>query len=61
VKILESISSLDISYLDWAKDPVVLSAFESAELTVAEEDELKELRNDRSLKLRQSITDMASF
>jgi hypothetical protein len=29
------------------RDPFVLSAVESAELTVAEEDELKEIRNNR--------------
>jgi hypothetical protein len=34
---------------------------ESAELTVAEEDELMEIRNDRRLKLKPSSTDMASF
>jgi hypothetical protein len=39
----------------------VLSAFESAELTVAEEDELTEIDNDRRLKLKHSSTDMALF
>jgi hypothetical protein len=39
----------------------VLSAFGSAELTLAEEDELTEIRNDRRLKLKHSSTDMASF
>jgi hypothetical protein len=35
--------------------------FESAELTVTEEDELMEIRKDRRLKLKPSSTDMASF
>jgi hypothetical protein len=39
----------------------VLSAFESAELTVAEEDELTEIRGARRLKLKHSSSDMASF
>jgi hypothetical protein len=39
----------------------VLSAFESAELTIAEEDELMEIRNDRRLELEHSSTDKASF
>jgi hypothetical protein len=47
--------------LDWVRDPVVLSAFELAELTVAEEDEPKEIRKDRRLKLKHSLTDMVSF
>jgi hypothetical protein len=47
--------------MDWVRDPFVLRAFESAELTVAEEDELTEIRNDRRLKLKCSSTDMASF
>jgi hypothetical protein len=46
--------------MDWVKDLFVLSAFESAELTVAE-DELMEIRKDRRLKLKHSSTDMASF
>jgi hypothetical protein len=53
--------SLDASSLDWVRHPVVLSAFESAELTAAEYDELAEIRNDRRLKLKHSSTDMASF
>jgi hypothetical protein len=43
------------------KDPFVISAFESAELTVVEEYELKEIRNGRRLKMKHSSTDMASF
>jgi hypothetical protein len=50
---------LDMSFLDWMREPFVLSAFESAELTVAEEDEVTEI-NDRRLKLKHSSTDMAS-
>jgi hypothetical protein len=52
--------SLDVSSLDWVRDLFVLSAFESAELAVAE-DELTEIRNDGKLKLKHSTTDMASF
>jgi hypothetical protein len=52
--------SLDVSSsLDFVRDLFVLSAFESAELIVAE-DELTEIRNDKRLKMKQS-TDMASF
>jgi hypothetical protein len=36
-----------------------LSAFKSAELTVAEEDELQKIRNDRSLKLKHPSANMA--
>jgi hypothetical protein len=43
------------------RDLFVLSVFESAEITAAEEDELTEIRNDRKLKLKHSSTDMASF
>jgi hypothetical protein len=46
-------SSLDISSLDCVRDPFVLSAFELAELTVAE-DELTEIRYERRLKLKHS-------
>jgi hypothetical protein len=53
--------SLDASSLDWVRHPVVLRAFESAELTAADDDELGEIRNDRRLKLKHSSTDMASF
>jgi hypothetical protein len=42
------------------RDPFVLSAFESAELAVAE-DELTEIRNNRSLKLKLSSTEMVWF
>jgi hypothetical protein len=52
--------SLDASSSDLARDPFVLSSFESAELTVAEEDELIEISNHRRLKLKHS-TDMVSF
>jgi hypothetical protein len=51
--------SLDVSSLDWVRDPLVLSMFESAELTAAEEDELMEITYDRRLK--HSSTDMVSF
>jgi hypothetical protein len=60
VKTLKSISSLDVSYFDLVRDPFALSAFESAELTDAE-DELTEVRNNRRLKLKHSSPDMASF
>ncbi|XP_063785805.1 zinc finger BED domain-containing protein 5-like [Pseudophryne corroboree] len=53
--------SLDISSLDWVRDPFVPSAYASAALSVAEEDELAEIRNDRGQKLKHSSTDMASF
>jgi hypothetical protein len=53
--------SLDVSSLFWARDPFVISVFESAELTLAEEDELKEIRNDIRIKMENSSTDMASF
>jgi hypothetical protein len=52
--------SLDVSFLGWVREPFVISAFESAELTVAE-DELTEIRNNRRLKLKHSSTDTASF
>jgi hypothetical protein len=41
-------TSLDASSLDWDRDSFVLRAFESTELTAAEDDELMEIRNDRS-------------
>jgi hypothetical protein len=53
--------SLDVSSLNWVRDPFKLSAIESAELTVTEEDELKEIRNYRRLKMKQSSTHMASI
>jgi hypothetical protein len=46
--------SLDVSSFDWVKDQFVIRAFESAELSVAEEDELQEMRNGRRLKLKHS-------
>jgi hypothetical protein len=52
--------SLHVSSLDWVRDLLVLGAFESADLTVAE-DELMEIRNERGLKLKHSSTDMPSF
>jgi hypothetical protein len=52
--------SLEGSSLDWVGDPFVLIAFEPAELTVAEED-MTEIRKDRSLKVKHPTTDMASF
>jgi hypothetical protein len=39
----------------------VLSALESAELTVAGEDDLMDIGDDRRPKLRRSSTDMGSF
>jgi hypothetical protein len=35
--------SLDVSSLGWVRDLSVLSAFESAELTVADDDDLTEI------------------
>jgi hypothetical protein len=54
-------TSLDVSSSDWVRDPFVLSAFESAQLTVAEEYEVTEVRKSRRLKLKHSSTDMVSF
>jgi hypothetical protein len=51
--------SLNASSLDW--DPLVLNAFESAELNVAEENELTKIRDDRKLEVKHSSIDMASF
>jgi hypothetical protein len=53
--------SLYVSSLDWVRDPFVFNAFKSAVLTVAEEDGLMEIRNDRRLKLKHSSTDMATI
>jgi hypothetical protein len=53
--------SLNVPSLDWLRVPFVLSVFESAELAVAEEETLMEIRNDKRLKLKHSSTDMASF
>jgi hypothetical protein len=53
--------SLYVFSLDWVRDPFVLRALDSAELTVAEDDVLTEIRNDRRLKVKHSSTDMASF
>jgi hypothetical protein len=47
--------------LGWVRDLSVLSAFESAELTVADDDDLTEIWNTRRLKLKHSSTDMPSF
>jgi hypothetical protein len=48
-KIIEKyFPSLNASSLDWERDPFVISAFESAELTAAEDDELTEVRNDNT-------------
>jgi hypothetical protein len=52
--------SLDVSSLDCLRDLFVLNAFESAELTLAD-DALMEIRNDRRLKLKYSSTDMTPF
>jgi hypothetical protein len=41
-----------MSSLDWVRDPFVLNAFEPAEFTVAKEDELAEIRNNRKLRLK---------
>jgi hypothetical protein len=48
--------SLNASSLDW--DPLVLNAFESAELNVAEENELTKIRDDRKLEVKRSSIDM---
>jgi hypothetical protein len=39
--------SFEVSSLDWVRVPFVLSVLKSAELTVAEDDELTEITNDR--------------
>jgi hypothetical protein len=43
------------------RDLFLLNVFKSAELTVAEADELMEIKNDRKLKLKYSSTDMVLF
>jgi hypothetical protein len=53
--------ALDASSWNWVRDPFVLSEFEPAELTAAQEAELREIRKDRRLNLKHSSTDMASF
>lgn len=53
--------SLDVSSLDWVIHPFMVIVCESAELIVAEEDELMKIRNDRGLKLKHLSTDMTSF
>jgi hypothetical protein len=53
--------SFYISSLDCPRDPFGLSASESAEFNVAEEDDLMDIRNDRRLKLKHPLTGMASF
>jgi hypothetical protein len=47
--------------LDWVRNPFALSAFESEELTLAEQDELTEIRNERRLKPKHSSTVRASI
>jgi hypothetical protein len=53
--------SFHVTSLDWVKDPLVLCAFESAELIVAEVDKLTVIRKDRRLKLKLSSTYTASL
>ncbi|XP_042234779.1 zinc finger BED domain-containing protein 5-like [Homarus americanus] len=52
---------LDKNLVSLILQSLSVSACESAGLTVAEEDELTETRNDRGLKLKQLSTDMTSF
>jgi hypothetical protein len=53
--------SLDASSLDWVRDLFVLGTFESTNLSVAEDDELMEIRKHGRLKLKHSSTGMGSF
>ena len=53
--------SLDVSSLDWVRDPFTINACGTAKFTVSEEDELTDIRNDRGLKLKHLTTDMTSF
>jgi hypothetical protein len=50
----EYFPSLDVSSSDWVRDPFVLNAFESAELTVVEEDDLMGIRNNRRMELKHA-------
>jgi hypothetical protein len=40
---------LNVPTLDWVRDPFVLQALDSEEVSVAEEDVLTEIRNDRRM------------
>lgn len=53
--------SLDISSLDWVRNPFVLNACQLTNLNITEEDELTEIRNDRGLKLKHSTMDTTLF
>jgi hypothetical protein len=44
--------SLDVSSMDWVRDPFIECAYESAVLNNDEESELIDIRNDRGLKLQ---------
>lgn len=44
--------SLDVSTMDWVRNPFINSAYETALFTTDEESELVDVRNDRSLKLQ---------
>lgn len=46
--------SLDVSSMDWVRNPFVDSAYQSAMLNTQQEDELIDIRNDRGLKLQYS-------
>lgn len=46
--------SLDVSSIDWVRNPFVDSAYETASFTTNEESELIDIKNDRGLKLQYS-------
>lgn len=46
--------SLDVSSMDWVRNPFIDSAYESALFTTDEESELIDIKNDRGLKLQYS-------
>ncbi|KAF0749677.1 zinc finger BED domain-containing protein 5-like [Aphis craccivora] len=46
--------SLDVSSLDWVKNPFIDSAYETALFTTDKESELIDIKNDRGLKLQYS-------
>ncbi|KAE9530060.1 hypothetical protein AGLY_011522 [Aphis glycines] len=46
--------SLDVSSMDWVRNPFIDSAYETALFTTDEESELIDIKNDRGLKLQYS-------
>jgi len=57
--------SLDVSSMDWVRNPFIDSAYETALFTTDEESELIDIKNDRGLKLQYSTikinVDVSSF